>query len=202
MPTETMLPEWFHLLGIMGWPLVACSVATLALIGERVVFFSKHQLMKQQQRTQLCNQVRMYSAQPHATRDEIISHLVEQVTPPYFRSVTSLRFIGTISPMLGLLGTVIGIIACFQAIASSPNTQVTPSLIAQGLWEAMLTTALGLAIAVPALCAAHWCKHLSQEHVQKLCAALNWQSLSLELDKTKPGNSDHLLAGSTHHKAL
>jgi len=53
-----------------------------------------------------------------------------------------------IAPLLGLLGTVIGMIEAFQNI-SELSSQVAPSIIASGIWVAMLTTAFGLIVAIP-----------------------------------------------------
>ena len=67
----------------------------------------------------------------------------------------ALEVIGTLSPLLGLLGTVLGMINAFQAMEVAGN-QVDPSVLAGGIWQALLTTALGLAIAIPVLAAFNW----------------------------------------------
>lgn len=67
----------------------------------------------------------------------------------------ALEVIGTLSPLLGLLGTVLGMINAFQAMEIAGN-QVDPSVLAGGIWQALLTTALGLAIAIPVLAAFNW----------------------------------------------
>lgn len=63
-----------------------------------------------------------------------------------------MALIGTISPMVGLLGTVQGMIASFNVIATSPTTP-KPSELAQGISTALFTTLIGLAIAIPAIAA-------------------------------------------------
>ena len=60
-----------------------------------------------------------------------------------------LAVIAQLSPLVGLLGTVLGMINVFVEIEGATN-QVNPSLLAGGIWEALITTALGLAIAIPA----------------------------------------------------
>lgn len=65
----------------------------------------------------------------------------------YFRW---LEVIGNISPLLGLLGTVIGMIDAFQQLEAAGN-RVDPALLSGGIWEALLTTAVGLAVAIPAI---------------------------------------------------
>lgn len=63
-----------------------------------------------------------------------------------------MALIGTISPMIGLLGTVQGMINSFNVIATSPTTP-KPSDLAQGISTALFTTLIGLAIAIPAIAA-------------------------------------------------
>jgi len=70
------------------------------------------------------------------------------------RYLPGLALLARITPLLGLLGTVTGMIRVFMSIeAAGGVTNVT--LLAGGLWEAMLTTAAGLIVAVPALAASH-----------------------------------------------
>ena len=65
-----------------------------------------------------------------------------------------LEVIASISPLLGLFGTVLGMIKAFLNLEKA-GSQVDPALLAGGIWEALLTTAFGLAIAIPALAAYH-----------------------------------------------
>ncbi|NSX54788.1 MotA/TolQ/ExbB proton channel family protein [Parasulfitobacter algicola] len=66
-----------------------------------------------------------------------------------------LELISTIAPLLGLLGTVLGMIAAFQALQEAGN-RADPSALAGGIWEALLTTAAGMAVAIPASAALTW----------------------------------------------
>lgn len=61
-----------------------------------------------------------------------------------------LSLIANLATLLGLLGTVMGMVKAFQQVASAQGT-VNPSLLAGGIWEALLTTVVGLWIAIPAL---------------------------------------------------
>lgn len=67
----------------------------------------------------------------------------------------ALELIATIAPLLGLLGTVLGMIAAFQALQES-GSRADPSQLAGGIWEALLTTAAGMAVAIPASAALTW----------------------------------------------
>ena len=68
-----------------------------------------------------------------------------------FRKIEYLSVIGTIAPMLGLLGTVWGMIVAFQEFATKINPPV--SELAPGIYQALVTTLMGLGVAVPALAA-------------------------------------------------
>ena len=68
-----------------------------------------------------------------------------------FRKIEYLSVIGTIAPMLGLLGTVWGMIVAFQEFATKINPPV--SELAPGIYQALVTTLMGLGVAVPALSA-------------------------------------------------
>lgn len=66
-----------------------------------------------------------------------------------------LELASTIGPLLGLLGTVTGMIAAFQALQEA-GTRADPATLAGGIWEALLTTAAGMAVAIPAQVALTW----------------------------------------------
>ena len=66
-----------------------------------------------------------------------------------------LEVISNIAPLLGLLGTVIGMITAFSKLEES-GSRVDPAILAGGIWEALLTTAFGLIVAIPALAAFYW----------------------------------------------
>jgi len=70
-------------------------------------------------------------------------------------NLRGLELIGSLSPLLGLLGTVLGMIEAFQQLASA-GSSVDPSLLSGGIWEALLTTAVGLTVAIPVITVLHW----------------------------------------------
>jgi biopolymer transport protein ExbB len=63
--------------------------------------------------------------------------------------------VAQIAPLLGLFGTVLGMISAFQALQDA-GAQVDPSILAGGIWVALLTTAVGLAVAMPAAVLLSW----------------------------------------------
>lgn len=65
------------------------------------------------------------------------------------RGLRALELIATIAPLIGLLGTVLGMIEAFQALQAAGN-RADPAALAGGIWQALLTTAAGMAVAIPA----------------------------------------------------
>ena len=84
---------------------------------------------------------------------------VSRVGSAQIRNLESwLRGLSTVahlSPLLGLLGTVIGIINAFAGLEAS-GSRVDPALLSGGIWEALLTTAFGLSVAIPAMAAFYY----------------------------------------------
>jgi len=77
------------------------------------------------------------------------------------KGLSWLSLIATIAPLLGLTGTVTGMIKAFMVIASS--TAVNPSMLAGGIWEALITTAAGLLVAIPIHVAHHYLEKQADE---------------------------------------
>ncbi|MCB9847625.1 MAG: MotA/TolQ/ExbB proton channel family protein [Phycisphaeraceae bacterium] len=68
----------------------------------------------------------------------------------------TLAVIASVAPLMGLLGTIFGMIQAFQTVANSGDALGNTELLAGGIYEAMITTAAGLLVAIPALLAHHW----------------------------------------------
>ncbi|MDG3397141.1 MotA/TolQ/ExbB proton channel family protein, partial [Vibrio parahaemolyticus] len=90
-----------------------------------------------------------------------------------------LTLIGVISPLIGLLGTVLGLIEMFKGIAVSTGN-ITPNDLADGLGLAMRTTAAGLIIALPAISGAQIIGLWADRVLAKLEHTLNYVNLWLE----------------------
>jgi biopolymer transport protein ExbB len=73
----------------------------------------------------------------------------------------ALELSATISPLLGLFGTVLGMIAAFQALQEA-GARADPSALAGGIWEALLTTAAGMAVAILASLALSWFESVAE----------------------------------------
>ena len=86
---------------------------------------------------------------PETAREETVRHAKSDLMEAR-RGLRTLELITTIAPLLGLLGTVLGMIEAFQTL------QAAPAALAGGIWEALLTTAAGMAVAIPAAMALSW----------------------------------------------
>ena len=75
---------------------------------------------------------------------------MEKETEKMQRFMPTLEIIAQVSPLIGLLGTVIGMIDSFNELELG-GSLVDPSILAGGIWTALLTTAMGLIVAIPAL---------------------------------------------------
>jgi len=89
-----------------------------------------------------------------------------------------LEMTANVAPLMGLLGTVIGMISSFSKLSLS-GTRVDPTILAGGIWEALLTTAGGLTVAIPAL-AAHYVLDGIIEKVRATMKDVSVQILALE----------------------
>jgi biopolymer transport protein ExbB len=90
---------------------------------------------------------------PHGygAMERAMEEAAEERTSKLMRKIEWLNLIGNIGPMLGLFGTVWGMILAFQKIAQSKGGNVQPTELADSIGLALVTTLLGLAVAIPAL---------------------------------------------------
>ena len=72
------------------------------------------------------------------------------------RYLRALAVVSSVAPLLGLLGTIIGLIDAFQTVALSAEALGKAESLAKGIYEAMITTAAGLPVAIPALIGYHF----------------------------------------------
>lgn len=163
--------------GLLMWPITACSVVAVAIILERLwalrekrvlpVSVANHVMALVQQDQVDAKQLQeVHQSSPfgqvlaaglayrHATRDvlkEVIEDTGRHAVHELERYLTTLGTIAAISPLLGLLGTVSGMIRSFTAITD--NGVPNPAVLAGGISEALVATAAGLTVAIPSLIA-------------------------------------------------
>ncbi|WP_104498200.1 MotA/TolQ/ExbB proton channel family protein [Acinetobacter indicus] len=176
-----------------GWlmlPLLLCSVFTLAISIERFLRLKRAgvvpkalQLQTGQPVQVMLQQLQASENLQHSTLGRIFmagaqnKHQSEQFARAQMEATASqeigyleknINFLGTLSavaPLLGLLGTVLGIIESFLMIDISSSN---PTLMIPGISKALITTAAGMLIAVPALFAYRYFQRLVQEYVAEL----------------------------------
>lgn len=86
---------------------------------------------------------------------EEVSRVAKRQLAEARSGLRALELIATVAPLLGLFGTVLGMIAAFQQLQAA-GSRADPSALAGGIWEALLTTAAGMAVAIPASAALTW----------------------------------------------
>jgi len=83
------------------------------------------------------------------------------------RGFRTLAIMGNTAPLLGLLGTILGMIRAFMVIEQAGG-RVDAQALAGGIWEAMLTTGVGLAVAIPILLFLHVLEGMADRHAQNM----------------------------------
>lgn len=91
-----------------------------------------------------------------------------------------------IAPLLGLFGTVVGMIAAFQALQSA-GSEADPAVLAGGIWVALMTTAVGLAIAIPAAFVTYWFEGRIEREKENIEGALTSLFTRRVTDEVAPG---------------
>jgi biopolymer transport protein ExbB len=126
-----------------------------------------------------CLALLQQAQQSKALREEVLSLWLMQKHQQLHAGLKLLQTLGVITPLLGLLGTVLGLIAMFTELGQSQGP-VTPAQLSQGLGLAMNTTAAGLLIAVPSISAAHLFGFYADHHLSQISQVLNRLNLWLE----------------------
>ncbi len=163
--------------GWLMWPLMACSIVSLAIIIERFLFFASFKKYNSQkiiekilkcfsegnikEAISLCEKNPYYLTNiikagiyhynyPKGVIKEAMENSSLYEIPKLEKNLNFLSTLAHVSPLIGLLGTVVGLVKSFYAIEQKAVTagMINPSDIAGGIWEALLTTVAGLCIAI------------------------------------------------------
>ncbi|HRR01575.1 MAG TPA: MotA/TolQ/ExbB proton channel family protein [Treponemataceae bacterium] len=179
MTNEWSLIGLFELGGPFMWPLLVFSVATLALIIERVIYLFWHNMNVNQLKNHVMSLVRENRINEARADLGIMDHrntsasillavlnntrggetrmekAAEAEAMERIRRCENgfnyLTALASLSPLTGFLGTVSGMIGAFRSIANAD--EVNAQLVANGIYEALITTVFGLCIAIVALVA-------------------------------------------------
>ncbi len=180
--------------GWMMWPLALVSIAATAIVIERLLFFSackfpgrdftaalesalagspKEMLASLAEVPLLQNYGAILANSQNAfpslqVREAALRIEGEAVIRRLERYLPTLGILARLAPLMGLLGTVLGMINTFSEIASA-NAGVNMNQLAGGIWQALITTAAGLVIAIPAL----FFLHEFQTRVDKIAQAMS-----------------------------
>ena len=121
-----------------------------------------------------CLTLRAMAAPVPELRDRLLAE-TQDLMARHESGFRALDTIAQIAPLMGLFGTVLGMIEAFQALQTAGAT-VDPSVLAGGIWVALLTTAVGLAIAMPTSLILTWFearvaaeRRLAEQMVETLC---------------------------------
>jgi len=189
--------EWFMLGGFFMWPILLGSIWALALLIERAIYYTqlKRALAKESEeffgwskrdgvnrayallegRQGILPEILRAAWNPEYTQLSLAERNVEEVLHDYRprleKSLNTLATLASIQPLLGLLGTISGMIATFSVISSQGTGD--PRALAGGISEAMITTEAGLCIALPILLAHNYLRNRYKNilaSLQKFCA--------------------------------
>ena len=164
--------------GVLVVPILLCSVFALAIFVERLIRFARmrsrgaglarkiiellHQgkaddvdpILEESNSPmgRVLAKAMQVRDQDRETVETVIAHSTEEEVRNLSSYLQVLATIGNIAPILGLLGTVMGMIKAFMVIQQMGG-KVNAAVLAGGIWEAMLTTALGLSVALPTMVA-------------------------------------------------
>ncbi len=167
--------------GFFIWPIFLCSIISLTVILERFCYFhrTRSRIRNLSERTQalinsskmdeavsLCEQEKSFIVRfllvgikiidlPEEKKHKILRRAGSKALEEGEKRLRILSVIGNISTLLGLLGTVTGMIQTFIKIESFGGAAEV-SVLAGGIWEALLTTAAGLSVAIPTLVLYHY----------------------------------------------
>jgi biopolymer transport protein ExbB len=218
---EISLVGLFQRGGVIMWPLFALSVLSIAVILDRVLFFVTLPKGSRKTLDEICV---LLAGQKFQEAEELaarVSHPVLRVVHTYLRNRTRpeklrlelirqtgsrelerverrLRILAVIShlaPLIGLLGTVIGMVIAFAQIEALQGSAGASDL-AGGIWEALLTTVFGLIVAIPSMAAYHGFESLADRISRRMQAAVARLDDCLELaslpsDPSSPGSAAH-----------
>ena len=195
------LYELFQRGGAVMWPLLACSVLAVAVAVERMIVFwwqyypyermtEEFQRVLQnggvdQARTwlscvrnplaRIADVYLQHESLPAGQRQELAAREASYRLTMLEKRLHWLSVIGSLAPMLGLLGTVWGLVEAFHQIELLGG-QIQPGDLAAGIWKALLTTVFGLVVALPSLAV----YHLLEQHVGAIQLQMQWWITSLQ----------------------
>lgn len=173
--------------GVIMYPILLCSIISVAVLFERLFFLRRSRIVSNSDLILHLAQKGSWGeiAKEVKKNDDLFSRILDlvladttdedpvKVTEMYAKKVSSdiYRWISvpgvmaTISPLLGLLGTVLGMIKIFTRFTEAGGN---PMILAGGIWEALITTAAGLTVAIPSLIIYRFLNYKADERLADL----------------------------------
>ena len=152
-----------------GWvmyPLLACSILSWAVILERCWHYAIPGT--QHRRIQALSEAfRRLGHRSLEVRDRALRLEASPFLRQDDRGLAVLAAVAALGPLLGLLGTVLGLVELFRSLAAAGVKPALGALVG-GIWTALLTTAFGLIIAIPALAAHHTFDKFAENRARRL----------------------------------
>lgn len=173
---------FFDALDAMAFPLILCAFLVGLIIIERGIFFAllaRDTKQRDQILDKLIVTLNINRSCDKLVRDEAVSIELSKVSKNLSFGLNILKFSASIAPMLGLLGTILGMIDVFASIASS-TTAVSPAMISSGLETAMYATAFGITITVVSMIGFFVYSAIAKSRVSKYASVLNEQNIKIE----------------------
>jgi biopolymer transport protein ExbB len=179
VPEETSYFDWFIIKGgPIGWLLIVIDVASWAIIIEHFISIRRFNMVPEPIRAQIgsfveakqyremieytagdpsflsyvVHQAVTEAGHGYSAMERALEEATEERTTKLLRKIELLNIIGNVSPMMGLLGTVYGMIKVFSKIVEQKGMP-NPAELAGGVGTALVTTFWGLIVAIPALAA-------------------------------------------------
>tara|TARA_Y100001933_G_scaffold240058_1_gene265237 strand:- start:1103 stop:1948 length:846 start_codon:yes stop_codon:yes gene_type:complete len=135
---------------------------------------------------------------PEMTVREEVSRAGTQLLETLRSFFRPLEVIATLAPLLGLFGTVLGMIEAFRQLEQAGN-KIDPSILSGGIWEALLTTAVGLAIAIPTVAMISWFERIVDGLAHEM-ENLATQVFTIELSKVTIGHEKKVTSRNVSKK--
>jgi len=130
--------------------------------------------------------------QPLEVIERSINEAGEREAVKLRKNMRALAVVASIAPLMGLLGTIFGMISAFQTVAVSGEALGKTELLAGGIYEAMITTAAGLLVGIPALLLHHWVS----ARVDKVVFELDASAVDFVESTLQPGEPDARAGGA------
>lgn len=194
--------------GPFVWPIVFASIVGLAVFLERLVAFARlptddgsfvehvlqiHRGPDPEQAVRICQSrggpvahvlASLLTNQqlPREEREQAVLVVGNRQLRRLERGLRTIAVVARLAPLMGLLGTVVGLVEAFRTVSQEMGAAADPSVLANGIWQALLTTVAGLLVAIPAIVSHEWLQSRVDEMALRMQEAVAHIVTVLHLD--------------------